>query len=49
MRHFDRAMENVRPTVTEDLQEYYEDVESQFQSGSRNQLRRDAGGPVGFQ
>jgi len=49
MHHFDRAMENVRPTVTEDIQEYYENVEDQFQSRSREQFRHDTGGPVGFQ
>ncbi|MFB6137649.1 MAG: AAA family ATPase, partial [Halobacteriaceae archaeon] len=30
MRHFRQAMENVRPTITEDLLDYYDSVEEEF-------------------
>jgi len=34
MRHFRRAMENVRPTITDDILEYYERIEEEFKGGS---------------
>jgi transitional endoplasmic reticulum ATPase len=34
MRHFRQAMENVRPTITDDILEYYEQIEDEFQGGS---------------
>ena len=48
MRHFRRAMESVRPTITEDIMSYYEDVRREFKGGGRDAIR-DAGGRVGFQ
>ena len=48
MKHFRRAMESVRPTITEDLMSYYEDVEREFKGGGRDTIR-DTGGRVGFQ
>ncbi|APW98843.1 ATPase [Halobiforma lacisalsi AJ5] len=34
MRHFRQAMENVRPTITDDILDYYERIEEEFQGGS---------------
>ncbi|MFC3958606.1 CDC48 family AAA ATPase [Halovivax cerinus] len=34
MRHFRQALENVRPTITEDILEYYEGIEDQFRGGT---------------
>jgi transitional endoplasmic reticulum ATPase len=48
MRHFRQAMDNVRPTITEDLREYYEEMEEEFRgSGPDRDQRR--GGRIGFQ
>ncbi len=33
MRHFREALENVRPTMTEDLEDYYEEIEEEFEGG----------------
>ncbi|WP_430503942.1 CDC48 family AAA ATPase [Haloparvum sp. PAK95] len=49
MKHFRRAMESVRPTITEDILDYYEDVEKQFKGGGEKQLGEGRGGRVGFQ
>ena len=48
MKHFRRAMESVRPTITDDIMSYYEEVKQEFKGGSRETLR-DTGGRVGFQ
>jgi len=48
MKHFRRAMESVRPTITDDIMSYYEEVEQEFKGGSREAFR-DTGGRVGFQ
>ena len=34
MRHFRQAMENVRPTITDDILDYYEQIEEEFQGGT---------------
>jgi AAA family ATPase, CDC48 subfamily len=48
MQHFRQAMESVRPTVTEEILAYYEDIEDQFRGGGEEfGDRRD--GRVGFQ
>ena len=48
MQHFRRAMESIRPTVTDEILSYYEDIEDQFRGGSEEiGDRRD--GRVGFQ
>ena len=49
MQHFRRAMESVRPTVTDEIEAYYEDIEEQFRGGGRDQLGDRRGGRVGFQ
>jgi len=48
MQHFRRALESVRPTVTDEIEAYYENVEEQFQGGG-DQLGDRRGGRVGFQ
>ena len=48
MKHFRRAMESVRPTITDDIMNYYEEVEQELKGGSREAFR-DTGGRVGFQ
>ncbi|ERG93226.1 MAG: AAA family ATPase, CDC48 subfamily [Haloquadratum walsbyi J07HQW1] len=50
MRHFRKAMESVRPTITDDLMSYYEDMREEFKGGTQNRLaggRQD--GRIGFQ
>ncbi|MFB6132043.1 MAG: AAA family ATPase, partial [Halanaeroarchaeum sp.] len=50
MRHFRAALDSVRPTITEDLLEYYEQVEEDLAGGStptRGDRRRE--GHIGFQ
>ncbi|MFC7074744.1 CDC48 family AAA ATPase [Halovenus rubra] len=48
MRHFRQALENVRPTVTDDIREYYEQMEEEFRGSGPDSDRRP-GGRVGFQ
>ncbi|MFQ3476386.1 CDC48 family AAA ATPase [Halonotius sp. F2-221B] len=48
MQHFRQALESVRPTVTEDIRNYYEEIEEQFRGGG-DQLGDRRGGRVGFQ
>ena len=49
MKHFRRAIESVRPTITDDILDYYENVEKQFKGGGRKQLDESRDGRVGFQ
>ncbi|MFB6070991.1 MAG: CDC48 family AAA ATPase, partial [Halanaeroarchaeum sp.] len=49
MRHFRAAMESVRPTITEDLLEYYESVEEDLTGGTRRAGERRREGHIGFQ
>ena len=35
MRHFRLALENVRPTITDDILDYYEQIKEDFKGGSR--------------
>jgi len=48
MRHFRRAMESVRPTITEDILDYYERMKEEFK-GSAAPAERVGGGRIGFQ
>ncbi|WP_458205845.1 CDC48 family AAA ATPase [Haladaptatus sp. NG-SE-30] len=48
MRHFRKAMESVRATITEDLLDYYEQMEQEFKGGS-SAPQRQTGGRIGFQ
>ncbi|MFA1611950.1 CDC48 family AAA ATPase [Halobellus rubicundus] len=49
MRHFRKAMESVRPTITDDLMEYYEEMQEQFKGGSSERLGERRDGRIGFQ
>jgi transitional endoplasmic reticulum ATPase len=49
MRHFRRALESVRPTITDDLMDYYERMEDQFRGGQDQFAERRGGGRIGFQ
>jgi transitional endoplasmic reticulum ATPase len=50
MRHFRQAMENVRPTITDDIMDYYEQIEEQFKGGGGESFAgRGSGGRIGFQ
>ncbi|MFB6301499.1 MAG: AAA family ATPase, partial [Haloferacaceae archaeon] len=48
MRHFRDAMDAVRPTITDEILDYYERMEEQFKGGGRDQIDA-AGGRIGFQ
>jgi transitional endoplasmic reticulum ATPase len=48
MRHFRGAMEQVRPTITEDILDYYERMEDEFKGGGDPAQRRQ-GSRIGFQ
>ena len=48
MRHFRQALESVRPTITDDIRDYYEQVEKDFRGGRAEASRRQ-GGRIGFQ
>ena len=49
MRHFRKAIENVRPTITEDILDYYERMEEEFKGGTAKPDRDRTGGRIGFQ
>jgi len=49
MRHFRQAMENVRPTVTDDIRDYFERMEEDFKGGGPEPQRGHSGGRIGFQ
>jgi len=49
MRHFRQAMESVRPTITDEIRDYYEQMEDEFQSGGPERPDRRSGGRIGFQ
>ncbi len=49
MRHFRKAMESVRPTITDDLMDYYEQMEDRFKGGGREQFAERRDGRIGFQ
>jgi transitional endoplasmic reticulum ATPase len=48
MRHYRQALESVRPTITDDIRDYYEQVEEDFRGG-RAEAGRRQGGRIGFQ
>jgi len=48
MRHFRQAIDNVRPTVTEDIRDYFDRMEDEFKTGSQ-EPQRHSGGRIGFQ
>jgi transitional endoplasmic reticulum ATPase len=48
MRHFRSAMERVRPTITDDIRDYYEQIKDEFKGGAPEPQQR-SGGRIGFQ
>jgi transitional endoplasmic reticulum ATPase len=48
MRHFRGALDQVRPTVTDDIRSYFEDMEDRFKGG-QDRMERRQGGRIGFQ
>ena len=48
MSHFRKAIESVRPTITDDLMDYYEGVEEEFR-GNASAGRERTGNRLGFQ
>lgn len=48
MRHFRQAMESVRPTITDDIRGYYEQIEDRFRGG-RDMVDQQQGERIGFQ
>ncbi|MFB6310267.1 MAG: CDC48 family AAA ATPase [Salinirussus sp.] len=49
MRHFRQAMENVRPTISDDIRDYYERMEEDFKGGGPEPTGGRRGGRIGFQ
>jgi ATPases of the AAA+ class len=49
MRHFRTAMESVRPTITEDILEYYDQIEDEFRGGSADPSAGRRSSRIGFQ
>jgi transitional endoplasmic reticulum ATPase len=49
MRHFRQAMDSVRPTITDEIREYYEQMQEEFKGGSNRQHRPGGSGRIGFQ
>jgi transitional endoplasmic reticulum ATPase len=49
MRHFRQAMDNVRPTITDDIRDYYERMQEDFKGGGPEPQRGRGGGRIGFQ
>jgi transitional endoplasmic reticulum ATPase len=49
MRHFRRAMDSVRPTITEDLLDYYEQIKDEFTGGTAEPGRGRRESRIGFQ
>ncbi|ADJ14290.1 CDC48 family AAA ATPase [Halalkalicoccus jeotgali] len=49
MRHFRGAMESVRPTITDDILGYYEQIKDEFAGGTAEPGRNRQGSRIGFQ
>jgi len=49
MAHFRSALEGVRPTVTDDIREYFEQMEDQFKGGGPDSRQRHGSDRIGFQ
>jgi len=49
MRHFRQALENVRPTITDDIRDYYERMEEDFKGGGPEPTGGPRSGRIGFQ
>ncbi|ACV12780.1 AAA family ATPase, CDC48 subfamily [Halorhabdus utahensis DSM 12940] len=49
MAHFRSALEGVRPTVTDDIREYFEQMEDQFKGGGPDSRQPRGSDRIGFQ
>jgi transitional endoplasmic reticulum ATPase len=49
MRHFRSAMENVRPTITDDILDYYEQMKNEFKGGNADPGVGRRSSRIGFQ
>ncbi|WP_336343453.1 CDC48 family AAA ATPase [Halalkalicoccus ordinarius] len=49
MRHFRQAMDSVRPTITEDILDYYEQIKDEFTGGTAEPGRGRPESRIGFQ
>ena len=49
MRHFRQAMDSVRPTITEDILDYYEQIKDEFTGGTAEPGRGRRESRIGFQ
>ncbi|MFW6018306.1 MAG: AAA family ATPase, partial [Halapricum sp.] len=49
MKHFRAALESVRPTIDDDIREYFEQMEDKFRGGGREMDRPRGSGRIGFQ
>ena len=49
MKHFRRAIESVRPTITDELLEYYDRIEEEFKGGSADPTSGRRNSRIGFQ
>ena len=49
MRHFRQTIDNVRPTFTDDIGDYYERMKDEFRTGGPDPQERRSGRRVGFQ
>ncbi|MFB6188836.1 MAG: AAA family ATPase, partial [Halapricum sp.] len=49
MKHFRSALESVRPTINDDIREYFERMEDEFRGGGREMDRQRGSGRIGFQ
>ncbi|MDY7081286.1 MAG: ATPase, partial [Halobacteria archaeon] len=49
MRHFREALEKVRPTITEDIMDYYEEMKEEFEGGNAQIKSGRRESYIGFQ
>jgi transitional endoplasmic reticulum ATPase len=49
MRHFRAAMDNVRPTITDDILDYYEQMKDEFKGGNAERAMGQRSSRIGFQ
>jgi transitional endoplasmic reticulum ATPase len=49
MRHFRSAMDNVRPTITDDILDYYEQMKEEFKGGNAEPMASQRSSRIGFQ
>jgi transitional endoplasmic reticulum ATPase len=49
MRHFRSSMDSVRPTITDDILEYYEQMKEEFKGGNAEPMAGQRSSRIGFQ